>query len=273
VNRAQRKRPVPPAAAAAPPRTLLRARSKSVDSGLRDLGNSSSVTKALSKPRPSQHVNALGDSFPQPPPEYSVESITRFFDEHVLSQCSPGSNKAFLDHLPTLYNEVNIGGRYALRYAVQAAALANDLQGESVSDGGPVAWKSLDFYGKALSALSTSLSEKKESPPDDYDLMTVALLDLFEVSVCGSMSGCQLNTQQTLHLPESSTRGSHAEGLAHILRIRGHQQFYDPRGWALFRMAHHRLVSHHFLADLCERIQSYAKPNSKRSISQLDYIQ
>ncbi|KAM0217221.1 hypothetical protein ACHAQI_002088 [Fusarium lateritium] len=35
--------------------------------------------------------------------------------------------------------------------------------------------------------------------------------------------------------------GSHAQGMAHILRLRGHEQFHDPRGWGLFRLAHHRL--------------------------------
>lgn len=43
-------------------------------------------------------------------------------------------------------------------------------------------------------------------------------------------------------MPDSLTTGSHAQGMAHILRLRGHAQFYDPRGWGLFRLAHHRLV-------------------------------
>lgn len=45
--------------------------------------------------------------------------------------------------------------------------------------------------------------------------------------------------------------------MAHILRLRGHQQFHDPRGWGLFRLAHHRLArsppppSYVSLANLC----------------------
>jgi hypothetical protein len=41
---------------------------------------------------------------------------------------------------------------------------------------------------------------------------------------------------------EESFLGSHTQGMAHILRLRGHEQFHDPRGWGLFRLAHHRLV-------------------------------
>lgn len=52
-----------------------------------------------------------------------------------------------------------------------------------------------------------------------------------------------LTGEQSLFMPDSSLSGSHVQGMAHILRLRGHEQFHDPRGWGLFRLAHHRLVS------------------------------
>ena len=48
---------------------------------------------------------------------------------------------------------------------------------------------------------------------------------------------------QTLFMPESASPDSHAQGMAMILRLRGYQQFHDARGWSLFQLAHHRLVS------------------------------
>ncbi|KAK8028280.1 negative acting factor [Apiospora marii] len=31
--------------------------------------------------------------------------------------------------------------------------------------------------------------------------------------------------------------------MAQILRLRGSNQFYNPRGWSLFRLAHHRILA------------------------------
>ncbi|CAM1502040.1 Fc.00g040240.m01.CDS01 [Cosmosporella sp. VM-42] len=144
-----------------------------------------------------------------------------FMDKYVIYPCNSSSSPGFLEHLPGLFKEVNIEGRYALRWAVQAASFA-DLSKEQGSN--DLTAKALEHYGNALSALGKSLAEKGKTP-DDYDLMTVVILDIFE----------------TLFDPEASSVGSHAQGMAHILRLRGHDQFYDPRGWGLFRLAHHRL--------------------------------
>lgn len=40
------------------------------------------------------------------------------------------------------------------------------------------------------------------------------------------------------------SNSSHVQGIAHILRLRGHEQFNDPRSWSLFRLAHHRIVGY-----------------------------
>ncbi|TAQ89379.1 hypothetical protein B7494_g2269 [Chlorociboria aeruginascens] len=75
-----------------------------------------------------------------------------------------------------------------------------------------------------LSALADALAEPK-NVPDDYTLMTVVVLDLFE----------------TVFMHDAVPIGSHAQGMAQILRLRGPDQVYGARGWSLFRLAHHRL--------------------------------
>ncbi|RSL50358.1 hypothetical protein CEP53_008833 [Fusarium sp. AF-6] len=142
-------------------------------------------------------------------------------EKYVLFPCNESSSPGFLQHLPCLFKEVNVEGRYALRWAVQACAFA-DLSREQSSE--ELVGRSLDCYGRALNALGQSLAEKDKTP-DDYDLMAVVMLDIFE----------------SLFMPDSSLSGSHVQGMAHILRLRGHEQFHDPRGWGLFRLAHHRL--------------------------------
>ncbi|KAF4339396.1 negative acting factor [Fusarium beomiforme] len=98
---------------------------------------------------------------------------------------------------------------------------------------GTFTYMSLEYYGHALGALGRSLAEWNKTP-DDYDLMTVVMLDIFE----------------TLFMPESSINGAHAQGMAHILRLRGHEQFHNPRGWGLFRLAHHRVQKQHLAKQL-----------------------
>mgnify|MGYP005989502151 CR=1 FL=1 len=112
-------------------------------------------------------------------PEEEDPTVSKFMDNYVIYPCTETSNAGFLEHLPSLFKEVNVEGRFALRYAVQAAAYGDvSRQRQSSED----AKKALEYYGNALAALSTSLSEKSKVP-DDYDLMTVVLLDIFEVIV------------------------------------------------------------------------------------------
>lgn len=77
-----------------------------------------------------------------------------------------------------MFKEVNVEGRYALRWAVQAAAYADAVSQSQESKA--LASKALDCYGMALRALGESLSASGKEP-DDYDLMTVVVLDIFEV--------------------------------------------------------------------------------------------
>jgi hypothetical protein len=106
------------------------------------------------------------------------QAVSAFFEKFVMYPCNVGSSEGFLEHLPCMFDEVNVGNRIALRWAVRAAAYASlcrDRKNDTLQK------KSMQCYGLALSALSESLIKNKD-PPDDYILMTVVVLDLFEVS-------------------------------------------------------------------------------------------
>ena len=89
------------------------------------------------------------------------------------------SSVAFLQHLPCMFEEANIPGRYALRFAVQAASLADVGQAHHNEH---MKTRALECYGLCLSALAKSLRMPGKIP-DDYDLMSIVILDLFEVCV------------------------------------------------------------------------------------------
>lgn len=111
----------------------------------------------------------------QPPVEDQV--VNSFMDKYVMYPCNQTSSPGFLEHLPCMFQEVNVDGRYALRWAVRAAAYA-DISKDQDSDA--LAKKALQCYGMALSALGDSLATPGKVP-DDYDLMTGVVLDIFEV--------------------------------------------------------------------------------------------
>ena len=117
-------------------------------------------------------------------PEASVPSaedraVSQFFEKYVMYPSNHSSSPGFLEQLPGLFNEVNVEGRLALRWAVRAAAYAS-LSTEQSS--APLGKKALQCYGLALSALAESLADTRVAP-DDHVLMTVVVLDLFEVSL------------------------------------------------------------------------------------------
>lgn len=109
-------------------------------------------------------------------PPVEEQAIDNFMERYVIYPCNQTSSPGFLEHLPCMFQEVNVNGRYALRWAVRAAAYA-DLSKEQDSD--ILARKALQCYGMALSALGDSLATPGKVP-DDY-LMSVVVLDIFEV--------------------------------------------------------------------------------------------
>jgi hypothetical protein len=105
--------------------------------------------------------------------------VWEFFDRFVMYPCNGGSSLGFLEHLPSLFMETNVEHRYALRYAVLAAAHASSSNDPSESTSKQQAFH---YYGLALSALSECLKESI-TEKDDYVLMTVVVLDIFEVNI------------------------------------------------------------------------------------------
>jgi hypothetical protein len=114
------------------------------------------------------------------------QAVSGFFDKFVMYPCSQGSSPGFLEHLPCMFTESNVENRVALRWAVRAAAYANAAAGGHDQ---LAREKAIKCYGLALSTLHTSLTQSKMAA-DDHVLMTVVVLDLFEVS--SSAADCAL---------------------------------------------------------------------------------
>jgi hypothetical protein len=112
-------------------------------------------------------------------PPVEEQAVDNFMEKYVIYPCNQTSSPGFLEHLPCMFQEVNVNGRYALRWAVRAGAYA-DLSKDQDSD--MLARKALQCYGMALSALGDSLATPGKVP-DDYDLMTIVVLDIFEVGL------------------------------------------------------------------------------------------
>jgi hypothetical protein len=110
-------------------------------------------------------------------PSVDEQAVESFFEKFVMYPCNQNSTPGFLEHLPIMFKDFGKEGRIALRWAVKAAAyasLSNEQQNTSYSN------KALQYYGSALSKLAESLRDP-EIKPDDYVLMTIVILDLFEV--------------------------------------------------------------------------------------------
>lgn len=107
------------------------------------------------------------------------QAVSSFFERFVGCPCNDRSTPGFLDCLPALFKEVNMEGRSALRWAVLAAGYAGlpkDQENRRTSH------LALYCYGHALSVLGNILADP-EFDPDDHVLMTVVILDLFEVNM------------------------------------------------------------------------------------------
>jgi hypothetical protein len=105
------------------------------------------------------------------------QAVNQFFEKYVMYPCNQGSSPGFLEHLPSLFKDCRVEGRLALRWAVRAAAYGGLANGQSNTNIGK---KAQECYGLALKALTEALNDPKQAP-DDYTLMTVVVLDLFEV--------------------------------------------------------------------------------------------
>ena len=106
-------------------------------------------------------------------------AVEQFFEKYVMYPCNQGSTPGFLEHLPALFREIQPEGRLALRWAVRAAAYASLSKDQ---DNATLGNKALECYGRSLSALADALKDATKDP-DDYSLMTVVILDIFEVYI------------------------------------------------------------------------------------------
>ena len=113
-----------------------------------------------------------------PKPVVENQAVSEFFEKFVMYPCNLGSSPGFLEHLPSMFKEVSVENRVCLRWAVLAAAYAGHSKDKNSIH---LNEKAVECYGRALSALSRSLADPKMAP-DDYILMTIVVLDLFEVS-------------------------------------------------------------------------------------------
>jgi hypothetical protein len=115
-----------------------------------------------------------------PAPSVEDAAVDQFFEKYVMYPCNHRSTPGFLEHLPSLVaGEFKLEGRMALRWAVRATAYASiSKEQDSVALGD----KALECYGHALSALGEALKDPAHAP-DDMTLMTIVVLDIFEVSL------------------------------------------------------------------------------------------
>jgi hypothetical protein len=76
-----------------------------------------------------------------------------------------------------MFQEANVTTRSALRFAVRAVAYADAVAQQDTDGARDMA---LVWYGRALESLGEAL--KAGTEVDDHVLMTIVVLDLFEVS-------------------------------------------------------------------------------------------
>lgn len=196
------------------PTGSLHRRSRSVDTDERSRRSSLAHTTSSDLATEEAGSPKLGASLPwlkQVPehlkPSTEDQAVNQFMDKYVMYPCNQTSSPGFLEHLPSLFKEVSMEGRYALRWAVLAAAYA-DLAREPGS-GTRNSEKALHCYGMALSSLGESLAERGKVP-NDYDLMAVVVLDIFEARFppvsMRSYIWPQLTDEDPLHAQRCKTR-------------------------------------------------------------------
>lgn len=134
----------------------------------------STVASNLKLPTPYPWAKAVPDAAL---PSAEDIAVDQFFEKYVMYPCNQGSSPGFLEHLPSLFREFRLEGRLALRWAVRAAAYASLSNGQ---DNVALGDKALHCYGQALSALGDALKQDTQEP-NDFVLMAVVILDIFEV--------------------------------------------------------------------------------------------
>lgn len=159
-------------------------------------------------------------------PSMIDQIIGLFFAHHVLTtdaytNCLPG----YLEELPSMYHHTSADS--ALAESVRAVSLMGALSRNELEKGSAFHEMALSSYSQALRKLRMDL-ENPETATCDETLMTIIMLDQMETY-----------SYQNRSLP----LGAHFAGLIYVMQLRGQAQLFSQRGWSLFRVAHHRLVS------------------------------
>lgn len=115
-----------------------------------------------------------------------------------------------------------------LKLAVKAVAFA-DMK--NVLDGSEsFSVKARKSYGAALSRMREAAADERRVA-NDRILAALLLIDNFEL----------------MFLSREEPLGPHSDAVWHVLRARGEQQFHSEHSFALWRIAHHRLMARQIL--------------------------
>lgn len=159
-------------------------------------------------------------------PAWVDQIIGIFFSHHVLTtDVYNTSLPGYMEELPSMFHAAPIDS--ALVEAVKAASLMGALNRNEVERGSDFHDTALRSYSQALRKLRSDLQEPTTATSDET-LMTIIMLDQME----------------TYSYPDRPLPlGPHLTGLIYVMQLRGSAQLFSQRGWSLFRVAHHRLVS------------------------------
>ncbi|KAI0127527.1 hypothetical protein BJ170DRAFT_625787 [Xylariales sp. AK1849] len=171
---------------------------------------------------PWLHHQALAE-IPSPlKRDIEARAVERFFINWTLHPGNDGIFPGHMHDLPILY--LNSPPESVLWLAVRAVALA-DMRHELTADVTFHA-KARQHYGAALSRMR-EIAEDGQELADDRVLAAVLLIDDFE----------------SMYLGRTEPLGPHSNAVRHMLIRRGNTQFFDRSRFALWCVAHQRLLT------------------------------
>lgn len=174
-------------------------------------------------------------------PELIDQAVALFFSHHVLAKNAYiHTLLGYFEELPSMYQEAPPSS--ALAKAVKAISLAGLLTRFEFSGREDVRRAAQSQYLDAVAQLRLQVGAP-ERAAEDATLMAILVLDQMEV---------YHQSEHTMPL------GIHFQGVCQILQLRGKAQMFSARGWALFRIAHHRLVCRCLLTSSEPPEESYA---------------
>lgn len=141
--------------------------------------NNSAMARSNKPTMLSVHICGTQPFFIQPSTDWAQYSISRFV-HHFVEPPSPAGLPGYLEFLPAMLNSADKSLQTSL-LATSLAALAN------ISGMQQLHTESRIQYGRALRSLQSSLRDKSIST-DDHTLVSIMLLQKYEVSGCVSVA-------------------------------------------------------------------------------------